>query len=425
MNTSNNPAYPVPVSAPNPPTGLAALPNNGQVLLLWTGAALATDGYNVKRSTQSGGPYSPVTNDVTGASFTDTGLTNGLTYYYVVTATNQAGESLPSAEVSATPYTPPPSGLSATAGNGVVILNWSPSIGVSGCNIFRSPVSGGSYSSISTNVTATTFADTNVADGLTYYYVITATLAGGGQTGISAAVSATPLISIPFYAVNSGGRATGSFSADADYADGSTYSSSATMNTNYAPYPAPMVVYQTERYSGSQGNVTYVFTNLAPNNNYLVRLHFPEIYFTSAGLRVFNVLINGNQVLTNFDIFAAAGTSNRAVVREFTLPANGGGQFVIVATNVVQNAKFSGIQIMSVGAFLPSVGTNITALVNGANLTLSWPTNYVGWILQTNGIDLGNNAVWGDVPNSQTNQQMIFPMTNPALSREFFRLRHP
>ena len=364
-------------------------------------------------------------NGVTGASFTDTGLTNGVTYYYVVTATNQVGEGLASAEARATPYLPPPSGHWVTVGNGVVILNWLPSIGVSGYNVYRSTVSGGFYSAISTNVTATTFADTNVSNGAAYYYVITATAAGGGETGVSAEVSATPLFSIPLYAVNCGGGAAGSFSADAFFTGGSIYSRTATVDTNGVPFPAPMAVYQTERYAAASANVIYTFTNLVLGGNYLVRLHFAEIYFTAPGQRVFNVLINGNQVLTNFDIYAAAGTSNRAVLREFTLPASGRGQFVIVATNVVQNAKFSGIQIMSVGAFLPSVGTNITASVHSGSLTLSWPSNYVGWILQTNAVDLGNNAVWGDVPNSQTNQQMIFPMANPALSREFFRLRHP
>ena len=68
---------------------------------------------------------------------------------------------------------------------------------------------------------------------------------------------------------------------------------------------------------------------------------------------------------------------------------------------------------------------NITAFVNGGNLTVWWPSNYVGWILQTNTVDVGNSLYWGDLPTSQANQQMTFPTTNLAIPREFFRLRHP
>ncbi|GJM70416.1 hypothetical protein HMSSN036_26320 [Paenibacillus macerans] len=56
----------------------------------------------VKRSLASGGPYETV-GTVTAAAYTDSAVINNTTYYYVITATNAAGESLPSAQVSAKP----------------------------------------------------------------------------------------------------------------------------------------------------------------------------------------------------------------------------------------------------------------------------------------------------------------------------------
>ena len=44
------------------------------------------------------------------------------------------------------------------------------------------------------------------------------------------------------------------------------------------------------------------------------------------------------------------------------------------------------------------MGTNITAKLSGASLTVSWPSDYVGWLLQTNAVDVGNSLYWGDVP---------------------------
>lgn len=60
-------------------------------------------GYSVHRSTASGGPYTTITTNAVGTSFTDTGLTNGTPYFYIVTATNAGGESGSSNQASATP----------------------------------------------------------------------------------------------------------------------------------------------------------------------------------------------------------------------------------------------------------------------------------------------------------------------------------
>lgn len=87
--------------APAAPTGLTALPGNGSVTLLWASSSGATS-YNVKRSTTSGSGHATITN-LTSTSWLDTGLANGTTYHYVVSAISAAGEGTDSPEVSAIP----------------------------------------------------------------------------------------------------------------------------------------------------------------------------------------------------------------------------------------------------------------------------------------------------------------------------------
>src|SRR4029077_6951296 len=108
VNTSGESANSSQVSAtpqavPPPPTNLDATGGDAQVRCGWVASSGATS-YNVKRSTTNGGPYTTIGSPTT-TSYTDTGVTNGTTYYYVVSAVNTAGQSANSSQVSATPAT--------------------------------------------------------------------------------------------------------------------------------------------------------------------------------------------------------------------------------------------------------------------------------------------------------------------------------
>jgi len=100
-NSSEVSAIPTAGSIPAMPTGLTATAGNAQVTLSWNASSGATS-YHVKRGTTIGGPYTQVGAPTT-TSDTDTGLTDGTPYYYVVSALDSAGESANSGEVNATP----------------------------------------------------------------------------------------------------------------------------------------------------------------------------------------------------------------------------------------------------------------------------------------------------------------------------------
>ena len=95
-------------TAPSAPTGVSATAGNGQTTVSWSSVSGATS-YNIYWSTSSGVTKSSGTK-ITGAtsSYAHTGLTNGTTYYYVVTAVNSYGESSESSQVSAIPTLSPP-----------------------------------------------------------------------------------------------------------------------------------------------------------------------------------------------------------------------------------------------------------------------------------------------------------------------------
>ncbi|RJQ30622.1 MAG: prepilin-type N-terminal cleavage/methylation domain-containing protein [Peptococcaceae bacterium] len=192
-------------SQPWIPQGLAAAPGNGQVELTWSnnnqeGYVLSGGGYNIYRSLSADSGYEVVASLGVEYSYTNTGLTNGATYYYKITARASDGrESDFSGAVSATPVNPDPppakpTGLAATPGDGQVFLAWNANTedDLAGYRIYRSLSLEGEYIYLTEVGKVTAYTDTGLTNGTTYYYKITAFDAGENESEQSDPAWATP-----------------------------------------------------------------------------------------------------------------------------------------------------------------------------------------------------------------------------------------
>ena len=173
------------------PNAVTAKPGNSEVALRWSAVAGATS-YHLKRSTSSGGSYAQIAAP-TFAGYTDVGVKNGTTYYYVVSAVDAVGESANSARVSAKPNNlpPAPAGLSASDGDGEVALRWSPVTGATSYHLKRATASGGPYVQIAAP-SWNGYTDAGAANGATYFYVVSA-VGASGEGANSTAVTAKPV----------------------------------------------------------------------------------------------------------------------------------------------------------------------------------------------------------------------------------------
>lgn len=181
---------------PAAPTGVTATPGDAQATIAWTSVAGATS-YNIYWATATG--VTPATGTkITGATnpYTQTGLTNGTTCYYVVTAVNAAGESAASSQASATPAPPlpaAPTGVTATPGDTQVTIAWTTVAGPTSYNIYWSTTAGAGLTGTKITGAANPYIQTGLTNATTYYYVVTAVNAAG-ESAPSVQVSAIPLV---------------------------------------------------------------------------------------------------------------------------------------------------------------------------------------------------------------------------------------
>lgn len=180
-----------PPPLPDVPQGLTAAGGVGSIALAWLDAANATS-YTVKRST-TGSPGSfALVGSPTDNAYVDTGLPGNKTYYYVVSAHNETGDSADSEVASATTANVPPAAPepTATPGNQKVTLAWEVADGAKTYEIARANKAAGPFERIKKGLTTTSYVDKGLTNGKTYYYKVIAR--NGAGTTPSAVVSAKP-----------------------------------------------------------------------------------------------------------------------------------------------------------------------------------------------------------------------------------------
>ena len=132
------------------------------------------------------------------------------------------------------------------------------------------------------------------------------------------------------------------------------------------------------------------------------------------------VVANGALTVTNLGPALVAGDRFQL----FSVPVGGAFTSVVLPSgyNWVNNLAVDGsISVASVIVPIPTTPTNITWGISGGNYTLSWPSNYVGWSLQTNAVSLLSNTLWFPWPGSTTTNLVTLPI-DKAQQNVFFRL---
>ncbi len=166
--------------------------------------------------------------------------------------------------------------------------------------------------------------------------------AGSADVATANGIQVIPVT--PALSVNAGGPAAGSFNSDGFFSGGRVRRvDSAVIDTSALMPGAPHLLYKSER----NGDMTYTIPDLVPDGSYAVRLHFAEILLNGPGQRKFSVAINATRVLNDFDIVAAAGGANKAVVHQFAAVANTTGQIIIqFSAGSIHIPKVSAIEVL-------------------------------------------------------------------------------
>ncbi len=108
-------------------------------------------------------------------------MTGAKTYYYVVTPADASGDGAKLSRSFRDHGSRRAGNVTVTAGNGQATLNWSASTGATGYSVLRATSLNWTYTMVASGLTGTTYTDTGLANGTTYYYAVVATNGSGSS----------------------------------------------------------------------------------------------------------------------------------------------------------------------------------------------------------------------------------------------------
>jgi len=385
--------------------------STNQINLAWIDNSTNEDGFNLERST-NGGNYGSIAMLAAGVTnYSDTGLAAGTTYFYRVQAFRSCwGNSAYSTSASAVTLVPPapvtPIGLVAVPGNGIINLSWLPSAGAGSYNLKRGTASGTETLLVAT--TGTAYTNTALANGTTYYYVVSAVNAGG-EGNNSGEVSATPQASATAYWTNLVTSAPQSWDNNANWTNIAAYPNATNVVVNItANIAAPQTnnldqnitvgwlnlgdANTSSAYTLAPNGGTLTFDNGANNGAGLIQLS------TSAGDTVATpVTINGNlTVLNNSTAHALTLAGTISGTNSVTYVGPGA---IILATN---NTYTGNTLISGATVTLANFTANVSAFGSGT-VTLDQGTLNLNSDNSTPPAPYGNTFYWNlSVPTNST-----------------------
>jgi fibronectin type 3 domain-containing protein len=186
--TSASSSAVTPGTIPPAPAGITFYQNGAALYVTWASVNGVT-GYNVYSSTSSGGPYTLALGNVgsglqyiSGASYSTSPV------YFVVTSLQGGAESAYSPQAAWVFEAPSPAPTVVAGSNGTVNVSWSPVTGASTYDVQRS-VDGINFTAITLASSSTTYLDSGLTNGKTYYYQYVPRVSGGVQMNPSAVSS--------------------------------------------------------------------------------------------------------------------------------------------------------------------------------------------------------------------------------------------